>query len=186
MCLKLLEVIFDCLAGTICWLRDCVWLETTEEAWIMKRKLTASSRARSDFVFVCWIFALNKWSCSERVYVVQQYGEDHPQTKCSSDFLRNITQQAVRVERSIRQGGAELCDTPPEVSTAWNGCLIETTCEDLQVFVEHELCFRVWFPLRTPRWSSSLWSMAYWRLHTGKRLSGFNHREIQKHVNTEH
>ncbi|XP_043103130.1 clustered mitochondria protein homolog [Puntigrus tetrazona] len=41
-------------------------------------------------------------------------GEDHPQTKCSSDFLRNITQQAVRVERSIRQGGAELCDTPPE------------------------------------------------------------------------
>uniref|UniRef100_A0A673MDC3 Si:ch211-166a6.5 n=1 Tax=Sinocyclocheilus rhinocerous TaxID=307959 RepID=A0A673MDC3_9TELE len=40
----------------------------------------------------------------ERVYVVQQYGEDHPQTKCSSDFLRNITQQAVRVERSIRQG----------------------------------------------------------------------------------
>ncbi|XP_016356425.1 protein clueless-like [Sinocyclocheilus anshuiensis] len=43
-----------------------------------------------------------------------KYGEDHPQTKCSSDFLRNITQQAVRVERSIRQGGAELCDTPPE------------------------------------------------------------------------
>ncbi|RXN03237.1 clustered mitochondria-like protein [Labeo rohita] len=43
-----------------------------------------------------------------------KWGEDHPQTKCSSDFLRNITQQAVRVERSIRQGGAELCDTPPE------------------------------------------------------------------------
>ncbi|XP_058640730.1 LOW QUALITY PROTEIN: clustered mitochondria protein homolog [Onychostoma macrolepis] len=43
-----------------------------------------------------------------------KYGEDHPQTKCSADFLTNITQQAVRVERSIRQGGAELCDTPPE------------------------------------------------------------------------
>lgn len=43
-----------------------------------------------------------------------KYGEDHPQTKCSADFLRNITQQAVRVERSIRQGGVELCDTPPE------------------------------------------------------------------------
>ncbi|XP_073766979.1 clustered mitochondria protein homolog [Danio rerio] len=41
-------------------------------------------------------------------------GEDHPQTKCSSDFLRNITQQAVRVERSIRQGGAEASETPPE------------------------------------------------------------------------
>ncbi|XP_073675384.1 clustered mitochondria protein homolog [Garra rufa] len=43
-----------------------------------------------------------------------KWGEDHPQTKCSSDFLRNITQQAVRVERSIRQGGAELCDSLPE------------------------------------------------------------------------
>ncbi|XP_056319190.1 clustered mitochondria protein homolog [Danio aesculapii] len=41
-------------------------------------------------------------------------GEDHPQTKCSSDYLRNITQQAVRVERSIRQGGAEASETPPE------------------------------------------------------------------------
>ncbi|XP_056115328.1 clustered mitochondria protein homolog [Rhinichthys klamathensis goyatoka] len=41
-------------------------------------------------------------------------GEDHPQTKCSSDFLRNITQQAVRVERSIRQGGVELSETLPE------------------------------------------------------------------------
>ncbi|XP_059379342.1 clustered mitochondria protein homolog isoform X2 [Carassius carassius] len=43
-----------------------------------------------------------------------KYGEDHPQTKCSSDFLRNITQQAVRVERSIRQGGVELCEALPE------------------------------------------------------------------------
>ncbi len=50
-------------------------------------------------------------------------------------------------------------------------------------FVEHELCFRVWFRLRTPCWSSSLWSMAYWRLHTGERLSGFYHCEIHKHVN---
>ncbi len=177
---------FACLAGTICWLRDCVWLETTEEAWIMKRKLTASSRARSDLVSVWFIFALNKWSRSKRVYVVQQYGEDHPQTKCSADFLRNITQQAVRVERSIRQGGVELCDTPPEVSTAWNCGLIEPACEDLQVFIEHELCFRVWFPLRRPCWSSSLWSMAYWRLHTGKRLAVFYHGEIHKHVYTPH
>ncbi|KAK7136340.1 hypothetical protein R3I94_014855 [Phoxinus phoxinus] len=41
-------------------------------------------------------------------------GEDHPQTKCSSEFLRNITQQAVRVERSIRQGGTELSEALPE------------------------------------------------------------------------
>ncbi|KAL2092562.1 hypothetical protein ACEWY4_012360 [Coilia grayii] len=37
-------------------------------------------------------------------------GEDHPQTKCSAEFLKAITQQAVRVERSLRQGGAELSD----------------------------------------------------------------------------
>ncbi|XP_065104326.1 clustered mitochondria protein homolog [Paramisgurnus dabryanus] len=43
-----------------------------------------------------------------------KWGDDHPQTKCSSDFLKNITQQAVRVERSIRQGGVELPETPPE------------------------------------------------------------------------
>ncbi|TRY60548.1 hypothetical protein DNTS_026965 [Danionella cerebrum] len=41
-------------------------------------------------------------------------GEDHPQTKCSSDFLRNVTQQAVRVERSIRQGGTDLIEIPAE------------------------------------------------------------------------
>ncbi|XP_026124766.1 clustered mitochondria protein homolog isoform X2 [Carassius auratus] len=50
---------------------------------------------------------------AHRIFQIK-YGEDHPQTKCSSDFLRNITQQAVRVERSIRQGGVELSDTPPE------------------------------------------------------------------------
>ncbi|XP_026766552.3 clustered mitochondria protein homolog [Pangasianodon hypophthalmus] len=40
----------------------------------------------------------------------KQCGDNHPQTKCSSDFLKAVTQQAVRVERSIRQGGAELTD----------------------------------------------------------------------------
>ncbi|XP_049341481.1 clustered mitochondria protein homolog [Astyanax mexicanus] len=39
-----------------------------------------------------------------------QCGENHPQTKCSSDFLKSITQQAVRVERSIRQGGVDPTD----------------------------------------------------------------------------
>ncbi|KAM6964945.1 clustered mitochondria protein homolog [Aplochiton taeniatus] len=35
------------------------------------------------------------------------FGEDHPQTRCSSEFLGSITQQAVRVERSLRQSGAD-------------------------------------------------------------------------------
>uniref|UniRef100_A0A6Q2XTC5 Clu domain-containing protein n=1 Tax=Esox lucius TaxID=8010 RepID=A0A6Q2XTC5_ESOLU len=36
------------------------------------------------------------------------YGEDHPQRRCSYEYLRSITQQAVRVERSLRQGGDPL------------------------------------------------------------------------------
>ncbi|KAA0714413.1 Clustered mitochondria protein -like protein [Triplophysa tibetana] len=56
-----------------------------------------------------------------------KWGEDHPQTKCSSEFLKNITQQAVRVERSIRQGGVELCDALPESLTP----SLETTLEQL-------------------------------------------------------
>ncbi|KAF7695207.1 clustered mitochondria protein homolog [Silurus meridionalis] len=55
-------------------------------------------------------------------------GDSHPQTKCSSDFLNAVTQQAVRVERSIRQGGAELTGlTPPETLIP----SAETTLEQL-------------------------------------------------------
>ncbi|KAJ8379812.1 hypothetical protein SKAU_G00005900 [Synaphobranchus kaupii] len=45
-----------------------------------------------------------------------QCGEDHPQTKCSTEFLGAITQQAVQVERSLRQGGAHSADAaaPPD------------------------------------------------------------------------
>ncbi|XP_036434727.1 clustered mitochondria protein homolog [Colossoma macropomum] len=57
-----------------------------------------------------------------------QCGETHPQTKCSSDFLKAITQQAVRVERSIRQGGAELTDSSTPESLAPTP---ETTLEQL-------------------------------------------------------
>ena len=35
--------------------------------------------------------------------VLLQFGEDHKQTRCSAEFLRTITQQAVRVERSRRE-----------------------------------------------------------------------------------
>ncbi|XP_027022642.2 clustered mitochondria protein homolog [Tachysurus fulvidraco] len=58
----------------------------------------------------------------------KQYGDNHPQTKCSSDFLKAITQHAVRVERSIRQAGAELTDlsTPENLVPSF-----ETTLEQL-------------------------------------------------------
>ncbi|KAF5905344.1 clustered mitochondria protein, partial [Clarias magur] len=55
-------------------------------------------------------------------------GDNHPQTKCSSEFLNAVTQQAVRVERSIRQGGVELTDlsTPENLVPSQ-----ETTLEQL-------------------------------------------------------
>ncbi|XP_061624091.1 clustered mitochondria protein homolog isoform X1 [Phyllopteryx taeniolatus] len=34
------------------------------------------------------------------------FDEDHPQTRCSKEFLCTITKQAVQVERSLRQAGA--------------------------------------------------------------------------------
>uniref|UniRef100_A0A8C4Z516 Clu domain-containing protein n=1 Tax=Gadus morhua TaxID=8049 RepID=A0A8C4Z516_GADMO len=54
---------------------------------------------------------LSQWLCSKGDYrsamshekEAQAFGEDHKQTKCSAEFLRTITQQAVRVERSRRE-----------------------------------------------------------------------------------
>ncbi|XP_072538059.1 clustered mitochondria protein homolog [Salminus brasiliensis] len=57
-----------------------------------------------------------------------QCGENHPQTKCSSDFLKSITQQAVRVERSIRQGGLDLTDSSTQESLVPS---LETTLEQM-------------------------------------------------------
>ncbi|XP_063051703.1 clustered mitochondria protein homolog [Engraulis encrasicolus] len=55
-------------------------------------------------------------------------GEEHPQTKCSADFLKAITQQAVRVERSLRQGAAEASDLAMPEPLAPSA---ETTLEQL-------------------------------------------------------
>lgn len=48
-------------------------------------------------------------------YFLSQFGEDHTQTRCSTEFLCTITKQAVRVERSLRQAGAESTDQAVEV-----------------------------------------------------------------------
>ncbi|XP_062398969.1 clustered mitochondria protein homolog [Sardina pilchardus] len=53
-------------------------------------------------------------------------GEDHPQTKCSAEFLTAITQQAVRVERSLRQAAPELPDfTTPETLAPSTDTILE-------------------------------------------------------------
>uniref|UniRef100_A0A3B4BDJ6 Clu domain-containing protein n=1 Tax=Periophthalmus magnuspinnatus TaxID=409849 RepID=A0A3B4BDJ6_9GOBI len=43
------------------------------------------------------------------------FGEDHAQTRCSTEFLSTITKQAVRVERSMRQAGPECIEQTVEV-----------------------------------------------------------------------
>uniref|UniRef100_A0A672YDS7 Clustered mitochondria protein homolog n=1 Tax=Sphaeramia orbicularis TaxID=375764 RepID=A0A672YDS7_9TELE len=71
---------------------------------------------------------LAQWMCSKGDYrgamthekealaaFTSMFGEDHPQTRCSVEFLSNITKQAVRVERSLRQAGAECSEQVVEV-----------------------------------------------------------------------
>jgi len=48
-------------------------------------------------------------------HVVSQFGVDHPQSLCSKEFLCTITKQAVKVERSLRQTGADGVEPPVEV-----------------------------------------------------------------------
>ncbi|XP_048834447.1 clustered mitochondria protein homolog [Brienomyrus brachyistius] len=60
-----------------------------------------------------------------------KFGDNHVQTKCSTEFLKAVTQQAVRVERSLRQGGSDLMDTvPPPESLIPSK---ETTLEQLAI-----------------------------------------------------
>ncbi|KAL4646532.1 hypothetical protein GN956_G10055 [Arapaima gigas] len=66
--------------------------------------------------------------CMIHVCVHEQCGEDHQQTRSSMEFLRAITQQAVRIERSLRQGSADLTDTAPPESLMPT---VESTLEQL-------------------------------------------------------
>lgn len=53
------------------------------------------------------------------------FGEDHPQTRCSTEFLGTITKQAVRVERSIRQAGSECSEQTVECLTPTTETILE-------------------------------------------------------------
>lgn len=58
-----------------------------------------------------------------------QFGEDHSQTRSSKEFLCTITKQAVKVERSLRQAGADCTEQTVEVQCAQEcvRCLISPT-----------------------------------------------------------
>uniref|UniRef100_A0A8D3BSF1 Clu domain-containing protein n=1 Tax=Scophthalmus maximus TaxID=52904 RepID=A0A8D3BSF1_SCOMX len=53
--------------------------------------------------------------CYSYGYFFSQFGEDHQQTGCSKEFLCTITKQAVQVERSLRQAGADSTEQTVEV-----------------------------------------------------------------------
>ncbi|TNN54977.1 Clustered mitochondria [Liparis tanakae] len=73
---------------------------------------------------------LAQWMCSKGDYrsamshekeslaaFTSMFGVDHPQSLCSKEFLCTITKQAVKVERSLRQTGADGVETPVECLT---------------------------------------------------------------------
>ncbi|KAM8866783.1 clustered mitochondria protein homolog [Synchiropus picturatus] len=73
---------------------------------------------------------LAQWMCSQGDYrsamshekealtaFTLMFGEDHAQTRCSTEFLSTITKQAVKVERSLRQAATESSEHPVECIT---------------------------------------------------------------------
>ncbi|XP_074494222.1 clustered mitochondria protein homolog [Sebastes fasciatus] len=81
---------------------------------------------------------LAHWMCSKGDYrnamthekeavtaFTSMFGEDHPQTRCSKEFLCTITKQAVKVERSLRQAGAECTEQAVECLTSTSDTVLE-------------------------------------------------------------
>ncbi|XP_070760676.1 clustered mitochondria protein homolog [Enoplosus armatus] len=81
---------------------------------------------------------LAQWMCSKGDYrsamthekealtaFTSLFGEDHAQTRCSKEFLCTITQQAVKVERSLRQAGADCTEQAVECLTPSTDTVLE-------------------------------------------------------------
>lgn len=81
---------------------------------------------------------LAQWLCSKGDYrsamthekealaaFTSLFGEDHSQTRCSKEFLCTITKQAVKVERTLRQAGADCTEQAVECVTPTNETLLE-------------------------------------------------------------
>ncbi|XP_034728618.1 clustered mitochondria protein homolog isoform X2 [Etheostoma cragini] len=80
---------------------------------------------------------LAHWMCSKGDYrsamthekealtAFTMLGEDHPQTRCSREFLCTITKQAVKVERSLRQAGADCTEQTVECLTSTSDTVLE-------------------------------------------------------------
>lgn len=85
--------------------------------------MTHEKEALTAFTCLVRISALMErrhWSACAVTWVflsllLSQFGEDHSQTQCSAEFLSTITKQAVKVERSLRQAGADCTEQTVEV-----------------------------------------------------------------------
>ncbi|XP_061135832.1 clustered mitochondria protein homolog [Syngnathus typhle] len=53
------------------------------------------------------------------------FDEDHPQARCSKEFLCTITKQAVQVERSLRQAGPNVTEQTVECLTPTNETILD-------------------------------------------------------------
>lgn len=81
---------------------------------------------------------LAQWMCSKGDYrgamthekealsaFTSLFGEDHPQTSCSKEFLGTITKQAVKVERTLRQAGSETAEQTVECLSPTSETILE-------------------------------------------------------------
>ncbi|KAM6931004.1 clustered mitochondria protein homolog [Xenentodon cancila] len=81
---------------------------------------------------------LAQWMCSKGDYrgamshekealtaFTSLFGEDHPQTNCSKEFLSTITKQAVKVERTLRQAGVDSADQTVECLSPTSDTILE-------------------------------------------------------------
>ncbi|XP_028269031.1 clustered mitochondria protein homolog [Parambassis ranga] len=81
---------------------------------------------------------LAQWMCSKGDYraamthekealaaFTSLFGEDHAQTRCSKEFLCAITKQAVKVERTLRQAGADCSEQTVECLSPTSDTILE-------------------------------------------------------------
>uniref|UniRef100_A0A1A8IWA1 Clu domain-containing protein n=2 Tax=Nothobranchius TaxID=28779 RepID=A0A1A8IWA1_NOTKU len=123
-------------------LDNCLGLMLTEDqtGQFLKNalKLNTSFFGPTDLHTALNQHLLAQWMCSKGDYrgamtrekealyaFTLLFGEDHPQTCCSKEFLSTITKQAVKVERTLRQAGAECTEQAVECLSPTSDTILE-------------------------------------------------------------
>ncbi|XP_008417000.1 clustered mitochondria protein homolog [Poecilia reticulata] len=123
-------------------LDSCLGLVLTEDqtGQFLKNalKLNTSFFGPADLHTALSHHLLAQWMCSKGDYrsamthekealsaFTSLFGEDHPQTSCSKEFLGTITKQAVKVERTLRQTGSETAEQTVECLSPTSETILE-------------------------------------------------------------